>query len=58
MRDKLKWQRTTLDLPKAWMPLIDRARGDQPRSYWIRDLIRDALKRQEAWPEWAEEERP
>jgi len=39
-----------LHVPEAWMPLIDRARKELPRNYWIRDAIRDALKEEGVWP--------
>jgi hypothetical protein len=35
---------TTILLPVAWLKLIDEAKGDQSKSVWIRDQIRDGLK--------------
>jgi len=47
---KFSWT-IPLNVPKTWIPLIDKARGDFSRNNWIRDLIRDALKKEGLWPE-------
>jgi len=37
-------------IPEPWIPLIDRARQSEPRNFWIREAIRDALKLAGSWP--------
>jgi len=44
-------------LPEPWIDLIDKAKGDQPRTYWLRDVIRQGLKDQGIWPEKEDEHR-
>jgi len=44
------WKMMNLLLPRAWYPLIDRAKGDITRCEWIRDVIRDALREAKVWP--------
>lgn len=35
--------RVVVDLPAAWLPAIEQARGDDPRGAWLRDLVWRAL---------------
>lgn len=50
--NKEKYFGVLLNVPKAWMPLIDEAaeKAGMNRNEWLRTIIRDVLIGEGVWP--------